>query len=154
MAIRAARGLSQQDIAEKMGCTQSRISKLESSDDDNLSLGDFREYLKALDLDLRLIVCPQNWTVSGQITFFADRIKDCLTRLVELAHTDAAICKVVEKLNVTMFRKFVTMFLECAAELPKLPVAAPDVLDAEHEAGDDRFAETCEASRQRSLVTV
>lgn len=49
-ALRSARGLSQREVAKKMGCTQSRVSKFEASRDEDLSLGDIRAYAKALEL--------------------------------------------------------------------------------------------------------
>lgn len=50
MALRAASGLSQSEIAAKMGCTQSKISKLEGGKDEELSIGDFHGYADALGL--------------------------------------------------------------------------------------------------------
>lgn len=54
LTMRASRDMSQKDIAEKLGCTQSRVSKLENGTDDELRLGDLTGYLKALDYDLHL----------------------------------------------------------------------------------------------------
>ena len=51
-ALRSAEGLSQKDIADRIGCSQSRISKLESGNDDDLRLADLAAYLRALGLDL------------------------------------------------------------------------------------------------------
>src|SRR5438874_1618374 len=48
MALRTTQGLSQKDIAGKIGCTQSRISKLEGGKDNDLRLGDFAHYADAL----------------------------------------------------------------------------------------------------------
>ena len=57
VALRSAKGLSQADIAKAMGCTQSRISKLESGVDNDLRLGDLENYLEfALGLASRLLV--------------------------------------------------------------------------------------------------
>ena len=53
MGLRTSKGLSQQDIAAAMGCTQSRISKLENGKDDDLCVGDFHAYTAALGLRLR-----------------------------------------------------------------------------------------------------
>ena len=47
---RCVQGLSQKDVAEKMGCTQGRISKLEASRDEDLRLGDIQGYAQALGL--------------------------------------------------------------------------------------------------------
>jgi transcriptional regulator with XRE-family HTH domain len=54
--LRATQGLSQKDIAEKLGCTQSRISELESMIDANLRIGDISKYADVLGLELRIIL--------------------------------------------------------------------------------------------------
>ena len=45
--MRTRAGLTQAQIAERIGCTQSRISKLEGSVDRDLSLGEIFDYVKA-----------------------------------------------------------------------------------------------------------
>lgn len=52
MALRAKAGLSQQDVARKLNWTSSKVSRLEAGCDDDLRLGDLRDYLGALSLDL------------------------------------------------------------------------------------------------------
>jgi len=54
MVLRATQGLSQKDIALKLGCTQGRISKLESLTDAHLRIGDLSNYADALGLELRI----------------------------------------------------------------------------------------------------
>jgi transcriptional regulator len=48
LVLRVVRGWNQKDIADRLGCTQSRISKLESSADGDLRLADLRDYASAL----------------------------------------------------------------------------------------------------------
>lgn len=57
-ALRAARGLSQGDIAKKLCCTQSRISKLENGYDDELRVGELKDYAEGLGLELQLALLP------------------------------------------------------------------------------------------------
>lgn len=45
--IRARAKLSQQELASRMGCSQSKISKIESGIDADLRFGDIEAYLKA-----------------------------------------------------------------------------------------------------------
>ena len=45
--MRTRAGLTQAQIAERIGCTQRRISKLEGSVDRDLSLGEIFDYVKA-----------------------------------------------------------------------------------------------------------
>ncbi len=67
MAQRSARGLSQTEIADKMRCTQSRVSKLENGKDDDLSISEFRKYTQALDLELSFLLTKKGETVVGQV---------------------------------------------------------------------------------------
>ena len=52
--LRVARKLSQKDIAAKLGCSQSRVSKIESGRDLDMSLGDLMAYLEAVGFQLNL----------------------------------------------------------------------------------------------------
>lgn len=65
MVLRAAQGLSQQDIAGMIGCTQSRISKLESATDSQIRLGDLEAYAAALGLEVKLVLTAKNSEVTS-----------------------------------------------------------------------------------------
>ena len=49
-------GLSQTDLATRMKCTQSRVSKIEDSLDAQLSLKDIYEYTKAVGVGCEVII--------------------------------------------------------------------------------------------------
>jgi predicted XRE-type DNA-binding protein len=69
MVQRAAKGLSQKDLAERMHCTQSRISKLESSTDGELSIAEVRLYAAAVGLELSVAFsdrAPKSKTKTGK----------------------------------------------------------------------------------------
>ena len=82
-ALRSSRGMSQKDIADKFGCTQSRISKLESDDDSDLRLGDLRDYAAALGLELRIVLSPEGQTPVEEIKYHARRIEQLLGDLAK-----------------------------------------------------------------------
>lgn len=52
--LRCEHRLTQGELAEKIGCTQGRISKIESAKDENLSIKDFIDYGNALGLELEM----------------------------------------------------------------------------------------------------
>ena len=134
MAIRASKGLTQAEMAKRIGCSQGRISKFEASEDNDVRLGDFRDYLQALGLDLRLLISPHEWTAADQVKFHAVQIRDCLGRLVDLAKHDKQIQKGVQKFHVEALFSLVKLIAESAQNLPKLAVESPGFLDAEIEA--------------------
>ena len=51
---RVAAGLTQSQMAVKLRCSQSRISKIEDSQDADLSLGDIQDYARIVGLKLKL----------------------------------------------------------------------------------------------------
>ena len=51
---RVAAGLTQAQMAAKLRCSQSRISKIEDSQDTDLSLGDIHAYARIVGLKLQL----------------------------------------------------------------------------------------------------
>jgi transcriptional regulator with XRE-family HTH domain len=90
MALRA--GLSQKDIAKRMKCSQSRISKLEKSTDRELRLADVVDYANALGLNLGIrLFSPR--PIADQIKAHALKIKDLLDRLAGTARDDAAVAR-------------------------------------------------------------
>ena len=54
IVARVAAGLTQAQMAAKLRCSQSRISKIEDSNDADLSLGDIQAYARIVDLKLQL----------------------------------------------------------------------------------------------------
>jgi predicted XRE-type DNA-binding protein len=56
MALRVAAGLSQKEIATKLDSTQSRVSKLEASEDADLRFADLAAYAGALGFNARVLL--------------------------------------------------------------------------------------------------
>lgn len=54
IVARVAAGLTQAQMAAKLRCSQSRISKIEDSNDTDLSLGDIQAYARIVGLKLQL----------------------------------------------------------------------------------------------------
>ena len=56
IAQRVVRNISQEDIAQRLGCTASRVSKLENSRDSDLTLGELAAYASALESEFAIAV--------------------------------------------------------------------------------------------------
>ena len=118
-ALRTTRGLSQKDIAEKLRCTQSRISKLENGNDDDLRLGDLRDYLDAIELSVNLVVTPKNDTAVNLVKHHAFCIREIMKRLTDLAQGDEKIAKGVADFHGEAFFNLVKMLGDSARQLPR-----------------------------------
>jgi len=150
--LRSVRRLSQKDIAQRLGCSQSRVSKLEASDDDDLRLGDLHGYLKALDLDLSLVVASRNRTPVGLVKYHAFSIKRLLDRLAVLARADDKIAEGVAGFFGEAFFNLVRLLQDSARRLPKdqddqpyiqIELCESDTLATEETASEDERADSC-----------
>ena len=121
LVLRAARGLTQRDLADKLGCTQSRISKLENGTDDELRLGDLVKYVHALGLDFGIAMRPAAQTVFDEIKHHAFCIRDRLEHLVELAGKDHAMQEGVGKAHVETLVNMIKIVVDSARKLPDSP---------------------------------
>lgn len=142
MAMRAARRLSQQDIATSMGVSQSKISKLEASNDDVLSLEDMRGYLQAMNLQVQILVCPKDWPPMEQVKYFAFSIRAALNRMVELARTSESV-RLAEESHIETLCNMAKLIVDSANNLPHIQGAESGVPDAEMEVKDVSDYESC-----------
>lgn len=91
MAERTVRGLSQKDIAAKMGCSQSRVSKLEAGTDADLRVGELEAYAAAVDLGVSVQLGDKGATIADQVKAHVLAARRLLHRIAELSKGDAAM---------------------------------------------------------------
>jgi transcriptional regulator with XRE-family HTH domain len=152
MVQRAIQDLSQKDIAEKIGCTQSRISKLETTHDADLRLGDLAQYADALGLRVNIVLESKERTPVTRIKKFAFQIKHELDKLAALAAHDQLIARGVSNLVGEAFFNLVSILQESAQKLPPRPEDGCPYISfeicAEEAKGDGEAAElTCADER-------
>ncbi len=87
-ALRNTGGVTQNDMAKKLGCTQSKISKLETASIDSIRVSDLVDYAKALDLNISISFHSKRNIVQN-IKYHALQIRMHLDRLVGLAYKEA-----------------------------------------------------------------
>jgi len=96
-ALRCKNGLTQKELAQKIGCTQGSISKVESADDDELSVKDLRNYAKALGFELEIGFRTKNTRYVDMVKFHAFQMQRYLHLMAEVADGDDAIEDGVKK---------------------------------------------------------
>jgi len=84
IVLRCKHNLTQKQIAEKIGCTQSRISKIETSYDEDITIKDLIDYAKALNLKLEIGYRQPSVKIVDLIKYHALKISEYLNQLVEL----------------------------------------------------------------------
>ncbi len=146
-AQRAARGLTQKDVAERIGCTQGRISKVESSSDGDLSLSTVVAYADAIGLRVEIALMSKRTTIVGQVKRHASCIQRLTDRLAQLGSSDKRIADGVGDFLKEAAYNLVLLIKSSAKLLPPQPDAASPALTVETFDVDDCEEEGDEGSR-------
>lgn len=84
--LRHRAGLTQGQMAEMMGVSQSAISKLERSPDSEVTLDQIAKYLSATKQKMYVTILPEEENIVGEVKYFVHMIKERLDQLVEIAN--------------------------------------------------------------------
>ena len=97
--LRTKADLSQEEMAKKMGVSQSRISRLEYASNDQIKLGDLNKYVAALGYETTLVISkPQN--IAQKIKNAYNQLSALLTELQKYAVEDEAILQGIAKFEL------------------------------------------------------
>jgi transcriptional regulator with XRE-family HTH domain len=120
--LRCSAGLTQKDMAEKMACSQSKVSKLESSPDEKIAVKDLVQFARALDKRLAIGFENQDITIVEQIKRHVFSIKHLLDQLAVLAKDDDAIDRGVSHFFMETAVNFFRCLHESAVDLRRINV--------------------------------
>jgi transcriptional regulator with XRE-family HTH domain len=118
VAMRAIKGLSQGDIAKRLACTQSRVSKLENSRDNDMRLGDLRGYAEALDCYFVVGAVPRSVTTVDRVKAHVFQIKKHTDDLAKLAQSDEHIAAGVAQFFFELVMNFGRLVGSSVRRLP------------------------------------
>lgn len=125
LAMRALKGFSQHDIAKKLACTQSRVSKLESLHDNDMRLGDFRAYAEALGCEVVIGAVPRGLTPVERVKGHVFAIKKHTDDLAQLARSDERIARGVAQFFFELVVNFGRLVGDSVRALPNGPDDLP-----------------------------
>ena len=126
ISLRGRMGLSQTDLAKRIGCTQSRVSKLEGSEDDEITFGDFRKYAAALGFSMQTSLMPKGVKTVDRVRFHALQIKNLVEKMAGLAEQDPAIAQGVSAFFGEAAFNLLLILQDAADKLPKPADASDD----------------------------
>jgi len=118
-ALRMARNVSQGEVAQRLGCSQSRVSKIENGNDGELRLRELSAYAEAMDYQIELAFTPKNETLVEAVKRHAFRVKALLGRIAELSHKDSKIAEGAAGFFGEAFFNFVKIISDSAKKLPE-----------------------------------
>jgi len=125
--LRNSKNITQEEIAKKMECAQSRVSKIENGLDDDLRMSDIAAYLKVLDYTAEINLLPSDMTIVDEIKYYACRMKQSFDKLTHLANKDDTIQKGVAKFHIEALVNLIELVRSSAGKLPKSKNPMPKI---------------------------
>lgn len=123
---RARKGMTQKDIATKIGTSVSKVSRFEASNDDDVRIGDAKDYLNALDLEASIAFFDKSMPTTSQIKHYIFEIEKLLTHLTSIAKTcddDRQIVDGISRFRGEVLYNFIIKYMMSGKDFPKLKTA-------------------------------
>jgi transcriptional regulator with XRE-family HTH domain len=117
-SMRLSRNLSQEQMAEKIGCTQSCVSKWESGRDEDLTLKIIRDYAQETNHPIGISFGPAPNHVES-VKAHAFCIRDHMLELAKLAHVDEEMEKEIHAFFGEAAFNILTILGKCHNEMPE-----------------------------------
>lgn len=118
VTMRARAGMTQADLAKKIGCTQSRISKIEASKDENVTLGVIRDYVQATESRIG-ISCGKPVSHVEAVKNHAFSIRRHLEALANIAKKHDELEPHIQGFFGEAFFNILNILSECQDRMPK-----------------------------------
>ena len=112
-SIRNRRGLTQKQLADKMGLSQSAVSKFEASNDDKITVGELLRFSRALGISTELVIFDKKMKAADKVKYHWMKIKGELDGLVNLSHGDKEMERGVRKFTEEAFMNITSGLMRC-----------------------------------------
>jgi transcriptional regulator with XRE-family HTH domain len=116
--LRQAAGMTQEQMAEKLGVSQSAISKLESGRDEDLTLREVRDYSRATNQRIGMNFGKPYSHVEA-VKLHALAIRDRLEALAKLANQHEEMEKNIKAFFGEAFFNLLDIMVSCGSQLPE-----------------------------------
>jgi transcriptional regulator with XRE-family HTH domain len=97
--MRLHKKISQRQLADRMNCTPSKISRLEACDDDSIKIADVRDYVLGLNIGMAILFEDKDIPVAEQIKQHVFSIHEKLENLVKIAEGVDGDTEIITKIN-------------------------------------------------------
>ncbi len=120
-AARVRKNMTQKEVADKIGTSVSKVSRLEASDDDDLKLGDVKSYLCALGLETSIAVFDKSLPTASRIkhcVFEIERLLNHLTSLARGCEDDKEIVDGIARFRGEVLFNFLIKYMSSGKDFP------------------------------------
>lgn len=126
---RVRQNLTQKEIAVRMNVSESKISRMENSDDANLNFGDIIAYLKALKVSVSILLDDASMPIATRVKHLVHKIADMLRHLTDLANgedEDDRMKRAIQQFQGEVLFNFLLKYAESGAAIPKVQIGEDD----------------------------
>ena len=117
-SMRIANDISQENMAEILDCSQSRISKLENGIDDDLKFRDIRLYANACGRIVYMGYPEEDKSLVDCVKYHAFRISDCLQKICEISTGDPEMERGAVHAHIDTLANTARLIAESVVTLP------------------------------------
>ena len=133
-ALRTSNGITQEEMAKRLRISQSKVSKIEHTDDVKMRLGDLMAYTDALDVQMSVFF---HKTAVDRVKFHAFQIKQNLDQLTALAQEDKVMLDGVAQFYGETLNNFLRLFQKSVVNLDvAIKKTSPAPLEVTSSIGD------------------
>ncbi len=115
--MRMSKGFTQKELAERIGCTQGNVSKIENKFDEDLTLGDIKNYIQAIRAKINIEIGPKP-TVAQNIRKNIEELSENLKMLKSLNSTqDKELSNAIDDYLATSHVQLLSIALQGLSDL-------------------------------------
>ncbi len=109
--LRSSRKLTQEELANRTGCTQSKISRIENSDNDRLKLDDLAMYARAFNMRVSIDFVPESSSAEATERL-ARQIRNGLENMAERVQNEGAADEGTRKTYEAFLFEMLDLFMD------------------------------------------
>ena len=123
--LRWSRDLTQEELAKRAGCTQSKISRIENSSDDRLKLEDLAIYARAFNMQVSIDFARESSTTDATERL-ARQIRNSLDEMAEKVEPEVAADECVRESYEAFLFDMLDLFMDNLEGLRARQNGSPD----------------------------
>lgn len=109
--LRCSQKLTQEELAERAGCTQSKISRIENSSNDRLKLDDVAMYARAFNMQVSIEFTRESSSTDATVRL-ARRIRNGLDNVAERVRREGAADEGVKETYEAFLFEMLDLFMD------------------------------------------
>ncbi|MDE2889795.1 MAG: helix-turn-helix transcriptional regulator [Gemmatimonadota bacterium] len=122
--LRCSRKLTQEELANQAGCTQSKISRIENSRNDRLKLDDLAMYARAFNMQVSIDFAPESSSADATVRL-ARQIRNGLNDVAEKVRREGAADEGAKETYEAFLFEMLDLFMDNLEGLRARPNGLP-----------------------------